>query len=224
MRLIGTAAALLLIATTAQATSVSYTGIELSEGTETIGFTDVTVAKPELLLTATATDGGVIRTYDVLGEQGLYIGAVRQGPFTTSNTTAPASGTYTLGFDKAVTEITFSLDYLTNLFGPSETISDFRVDGTLIDLTSANYTGTTTSLDDVTDVISTTVRRGTGVFTYSGGPFSSLSFVHEQNPRNIGFTITSLDVTLAPIPLPAGLPLLLAGLGGLALMARRKHS
>lgn len=37
-----------------------------------------------------------------------------------------------------------------------------------------------------------------------------------------GFSTKALDIDVAPIPLPAGLPLLVAGLGGLALLRKRQ--
>lgn len=51
-----------------------------------------------------------------------------------------------------------------------------------------------------------------GNYTTSGGQ----TFL-----RNDGFSIDDISVNIAPVPVPAGLPLLLAGLGGLALLRRR---
>lgn len=54
-------------------------------------------------------------------------------------------------------------------------------------------------------------------FDFSGGRFELLYAAANGNP-------SVLEVTgdVAPVPLPAGLPLLLAGLGGLGIAARRK--
>jgi hypothetical protein len=43
-------------------------------------------------------------------------------------------------------------------------------------------------------------------------------------PSNLIEIVDNVRYELAPIPLPAGMPLMLAGLGGLALMRRRKKS
>jgi hypothetical protein len=45
-----------------------------------------------------------------------------------------------------------------------------------------------------------------------------------DSPATATFAVTFVDAPTAPIPLPATLPLLLAGLGGLGLMARRDRA
>ena len=59
--------------------------------------------------------------------------------------------------------------------------------------------------------------------------FAPLDFFADNADANgeffasVDFTITALDSTLAPIPLPATLPLVLAGMGGLFIVGRRRR-
>ncbi|MBT8460225.1 MAG: VPLPA-CTERM sorting domain-containing protein, partial [Boseongicola sp.] len=62
-----------------------------------------------------------------------------------------------------------------------------------------------------------TVERTTKVFGFDGGEFSLLYVATNGDP-----SVLRVNGDLAPIPLPATLPLLLVGMGGLAMM-RRKH-
>ena len=56
--------------------------------------------------------------------------------------------------------------------------------------------------------------------TIFGGVGRSYAFGSTFSPRNF---VGSLDYSVAAVPLPAGLPLLLAGLGGLGLVQRRRR-
>lgn len=59
-----------------------------------------------------------------------------------------------------------------------------------------------------------TVEVITEILGFDGGTFGLLYVATNGNP-------SVLNVNATPVPLPAGMPLLLAGLGGLALMRRR---
>jgi hypothetical protein len=61
--------------------------------------------------------------------------------------------------------------------------------------------------------------RTTEVDGFDGGKFSILYVATNSDP-----SILKVDATLAPVPLPAALPLLAAGLGGLAMLRRRRKA
>ncbi len=61
--------------------------------------------------------------------------------------------------------------------------------------------------------------RTTNVPGFNGGKFSLLYVATNSDP-----SILKVDMTPAPVPLPAAFPLLAAGLGGLALVRRRRKA
>jgi len=212
------------MASTTYASTVTFTQSDLVAGTEDGTFSDVEVVKDGVTLNATASPGAV-RIYSGFSGEGLYFGAITSGALnTTANTTSPASGSYGLTFDQAVSSVTFVIDYLTkNAFG-EEVISMFSTDNGAVTLAAANYTnGGGTSLDVGAQTINTTTARGKGTLTYAGPSFNSFFFDHSQDPRNIGFTVTSVSVELAPVPLPAALPMLAVAMGGFAAIRRKQR-
>jgi hypothetical protein len=113
-----------------------------------------------------------------------------------------------------------ALDELTN----SLTIT--RVGGGLFSLTSFDYTcnnkcnftvGNTAITSGPVDFLSFAKVSPGGLSDIAAAVFTRLSSIHK-----IDNIVLSYDDGVAPVPLPAGLPLLLAGLAGLGLLARRK--
>ena len=220
----------LTVSTAALATTVTFSEPQLTNGAVTAGGVaalngdTVTVVSSGLTLTATTADGN-LRTYDNVSPtngSGLYIGAITGGGFNPSNMTAPTSATYALNFDQAVTDISFTFDWLTNRGNQPEKLSTFLVDGAPAMIGYTDLGGT--SYTSATQTILSTSRTGEGTVTYSGGPFTSLSFLHEQTANNIGFVISNVTVDVAAVPLPASLPLLLLGFGSIAALRRKRRT
>jgi hypothetical protein len=173
--------------------------------------TATSVTNDGLTLTASAADGGTVETYTLGGPSGLYFGG--GGGFSIFPGPAAASGTYTLGFDQAVSSIEIKFGWLTN-FVDGETLFDFQADGASIFAVLSGAVGT--AQDGITGQVTTSVGNGKGTLTYDAGgsSFSAFSFKHTQDPSNIGFVINSVIVDVSAVPLPAGLPLLLGSVAG----------
>lgn len=103
-----------------------------------------------------------------------------------------------------------SLDQIASLTAPSTSPSDFfdRIDFILRDTTATALSSTDfptfIDLDDFNISV---------LFFYSSSTFAR---------ERVDFTITDLTLQTAVVPLPATLPLMMVGLGGLALMRRRQ--
>ena len=215
--------------TSVNAASITFEQPELRNGTVNAAQDTVTVTQGGVTLEALATEGGRIGVFQtanpVANSDGLYIGIPSGPPFNTDNTTAPTSGTYALFFSEQITSLSFDFDWLTvSTFG-EEVLSNFRADLDPIGLTAANFSGSDTTLNVGAQTINTSVNRGSGTVTYSGDAFNFFIFDHTQAARNIGFTITEVRATtLAPVPLPAGFPLLAVGLGAFAVLRRKSRT
>lgn len=218
--------------TSVNATTVTFDQTDLRNGTVNAAQDEVLVTKGGLTLSA-ATVGGRVGVYQTgnpsSNSDGLYIAKPDAPPYDTGNLTAPTSGTYALGFTQQVTSLSFDFDWLTNTNVGQETLSNFRADLSTILLATSNLVSSDTSLDLVTQTITapsatSQTSRGSGTITYSGAPFNLFIFDHAQAASNIGFTITEVRATVAPVPLPAGLPLLAVGLGAFAVLRRKSRA
>lgn len=124
--------------------------------------------------------------------------------FGAGNTT-PGGSNYLLvdtdvGFVTGIT--TFTFDSLLSAFG--FWYSDAEGSGTI-------------SFGGQTFALSATGNGGSSFFGYVGNTFVDSFTIDFGDDSNFGID----DVSYAPVPLPAGLPLLLAGLGALAIARRR---
>lgn len=188
-------ASLLAAAAGAQANSFTMDSTHLRAGDVAPGKQCVTAAIG-FRVTARTRDGRVTvyKTNNPNDGHGFYIGAPKQPPYTIGNKTAPDNGTYQLMFDPPVTGISLKIDWISNQFQPAETLSEFKVEGSPVQVqfqpagNSANFDGST---------ILAQHDRGKGTLSYSGKPFKSFSFRHQQHPRNIGFSIT--EIQAAPL-------------------------
>ncbi|MCQ0969952.1 VPLPA-CTERM sorting domain-containing protein [Paracoccus sp. TK19116] len=69
--------------------------------------------------------------------------------------------------------------------------------------------------------------NATSTFTFAGGPFDALKFVHtgpNTGGKTGGFDIDSVRVTPAPVPLPAAGIMLVGALGGLSFLRRKQRA
>ncbi|WP_187431032.1 hypothetical protein [Roseobacter fucihabitans] len=110
----------------------------------------------------------------------------------------------------AVISVQGSLTFATDILG---TFSD--VNGSLR-LAPTDYLGAPVGYQNFTNRGLELWSKFVGVVTFSGKTVIS-SFLNVTRPDDWG-----RDVTIAAIPVPAALPLRLAGLGGLGFMARHK--
>jgi len=195
------AAAMSVVALSAQSATLSFDQPDLVAGVVDAGLTTVDVTKGGVTMTTVATNGGAVDVYNSGGGAGLYIGSITSGPINTNtNTSAPASGSYGFEFSQAITSISFVFDWLTNSTHGEEVLSMFSTSNGGISLAAANFTNLSgTSLDSGAQTINTNVGRGQGSVTYTGADFTGFYFDHTQDPQNIGFTVTNVSVELGLI-------------------------
>lgn len=230
--LLGTALTMLSM-TAANAATITFNESQLAGGSGNADQTSVTVSSGGLGLTASTdpSGDGRVRTFQVGTPQGgLWFGATVGNNFgdPINNATAPSDAVYSISFDQAVTSISLSFDYLTdNVTRPQpELLSEFATElGSATIVTSGLFdvfhnTATNSVIADRSQPGST-AGQGTISFDSGGLAFNTFSFRHQQTPEQIGFTVNTVIVDVAAVPLPAALPMLLAGLGGLGLMRRR---
>lgn len=78
-----------------------------------------------------------------------------------------------------------------------------------------------TAFLDGSSVTSVTVTTDTSIDFSAFGAIDSLFFADASSAAGIGFGDFSFEFAIAAIPLPAGLPLMMTGLGGIILLRRK---
>ena len=184
--------------------------------------TATNVTSDGLTLDVTGSNGGTVETYSLAGPQGIYLGGGGSG-FSIFGGPNNTSGSYNLNFSSAISSIEIRFGFLTGNATSGEEVFNFAADGSPVFALLSDTTGT--SQDSMTGLVSSSVPNGLGTLTYDalGSGFTDFSFDHTQEPSNIGFILSNITVELAPVPLPAALPLLLFGVGGLAVAGRRRR-
>lgn len=203
----------------AQATTVTY-------DTNTLTTQGTTAVVDGVTMTTSASNGGKVNVYTGTGPNGLNIGSADNPNGQVNGATNPASGDYALTFSSAVTSVSVSFGFLTDNPGLPQYLGREAIFGFVADLTRLLPHDITYVSNDSTFVGGVITpndaeNRASGVITYSGAAFNSFGFSHTQDPRLLGFVITGVTAEIAPVPLPAGLPLLLAGLAAFGVVRRK---
>ncbi len=104
-----------------------------------------------------------------------------------------------------------------------DTVFEFLGGGLIIDFENTNG-----AVSDTSHSGGGLVAASDSPFTvsryYSGASVGDMSSSDSHRPSLANFQIITNDAAPAPVPLPAGLPLLVGALGGLTLLRRRKKS
>lgn len=232
--LVAGAAVAVLGLTAAQAGTITFNETQLAGGTVNTGMTQVDVESGGLGLTASTdpTEDGRVRTYRVGTPQGgLWFGATEGLNFGSSinNATAPEDAIYKLTFDRAITSISLSFDFLTDTASrpQPEFLSEFMNEDGAAVITATNLARVTfdeTAQTIVADRLAPGGGAGSGTLSFDNGgqAFTMFSFRHQQTAQQIGFTVNTVTVNVSAVPLPAGGVLLVTGLLGLSHLRRRK--
>lgn len=170
---------------------------------------------------ALATSAGAVTTVSGSSSTGSALG----GGSSTTVITPTSGASYTEFYlvSDAANAVTFSFDAASQL-----SVTGISVSGTgkLADLAKITYTLSTlagTYTFALTDVPFSTADSGTGGFAgfdMAAGQIESITF---STTGTLSDNVTlGATVLTAPIPVPAALPLMLGGLGGLVALGRRK--
>ncbi|WP_424969924.1 VPLPA-CTERM sorting domain-containing protein [Dinoroseobacter sp. S76] len=81
-----------------------------------------------------------------------------------------------------------------------------------------------TLFDAMSNALETTTILANGVVSFSSTGVTSIFLDDSSTAFGVSYADWTFDDATSPIPLPAGLPLLLTTLGGLGLVARRRKS
>lgn len=194
------AAALTTAAGLANAASYTFNDIALSSGNSYTqdGFT----------MNATASNGGVLGNIGYGQYAGLWLGQ-----------NISAFGSYQFSFSQNISSIEVQFDALSSTGGtPVETISNFATSNGVALVGYTNLDGTTFGAN----MVSSATDNGRGLISFSGPAFAQFSFDHAQNPNQNGFVIERITVITA-VPEPETYAMLLAGIGLLGAVARRRQ-
>ncbi|MDJ0638545.1 MAG: hypothetical protein QNJ20_06905 [Paracoccaceae bacterium] len=154
------------------------------------------------------------------------------GAFGSGNATFPGllvglndeAGTYEFAFSREIVSIDIFFYGLTNIDGvlPPEQITGFATEDGAVSIGFTNLANATFAgnMIQTNAAPAGAFLEGSGVISYSGGPFSSFFLSHSQNGINGGFGIDRIVVS--EVPLPAGAVLLGSGLLMLGLRWRRR--
>lgn len=195
------AAALTAVAGLANAASYTFSDVELSSGN--------TYTQGGFTMNATTSNGGVLGHIGSGQFTGLWLGM-----------SSTAFGSYQFSFSQNVTSIEVQFDALSSTGGsPEETIGNFATSNGVALVNYTDLNGTTFSANTVHSA----TNDGRGLITFSGPAFAQFSFDHAQNPSQNGFVIERITVTTA-VPEPETYAMLLAGMGLLGAVARRRQS
>ena len=194
------AAALTTAAGLANAASYTFNDIALSSGN--------TYTQGGFTMNATTSNGGVLGHIGSGQYTGLWLGQ-----------SISAFGSYLFSFSQNITSIEVQFDALSSTGGtPVETIGNFATSNGAALVGYTNLDGTTFSANTV----SSATNDGRGLISFSGPAFAQFSFDHAQNPNQYGFVIERITVTTA-VPEPETYAMLLAGIGLLGAVARRRQ-
>ena len=115
----------------------------------------------------------------------------------------------------------FRADFASELYDISVNIGDFGGDSDTLFLRAFDSAGTL--LDSTTLFVASGVR---GLFTLSLTDLAGAAYVEFGSTGEFNNSVfaDTLEFNVAPVPVPAGLPLALSGLLGLAYVARRRRT
>ena len=220
--LIPVAASALLAGSASAATLVwaDWTAADSSSASGTLG--SGTVAFSGALSPAAQVAGG---TNFWAVNSGIYTPTGAENPPPDSDiirlTGGAGTGTQTLTFSQAVVN---PLMAIMSLGRPGFDVSyDFDQPFDIVNQGVGHFGGSATALSELPgDVLNG--REGHGLIQFQG-TFTSLSWTIPTGEFWHGFQIAyDADDQMAPIPLPGSFGLVLAGLGGLGLLARRRRA